>query len=137
MLKGRCSNLPPLSASNISGLVVTSSRSPKLLNLEEKSNDWLSGLPLTLESVRLEDHIPSNCSIFFPLLYLMFSVMRPDKGLWHSKTLTIFLLSKSLFRIEIRDVGVKCLFNLDLIEVEEIFFVYGISISFPLFFLVI
>ena len=130
-LNDRCSSLPPLSASNISGLVVTSNKSPKLLNLDEKSNDWLSGLPLTLESVKLEDHIESNCSIFFPLLYLIFSAIKPDKGLWHSKTLTKFLFSRSLLKIEILDVGVKLLITLDLIELDEIFFVYLISINLP------
>tara|TARA_A100001015_G_C14838072_1_gene651301 strand:+ start:843 stop:998 length:156 start_codon:yes stop_codon:yes gene_type:complete len=37
--KSMCSNLPPLSASKIKGLEVTSNKSPKPLNLDEKSKD--------------------------------------------------------------------------------------------------
>ena len=36
IVNGKCSNLPPLSASNINGFVVTSNKSPNPANLEGK-----------------------------------------------------------------------------------------------------
>ena len=133
IVNGKCSNLPPLSPSNINGFVVTSNKSPRLLNREEKSKAWLSGLPLTLESVRLDDHIASNSSTLPFFSTFVFSAIKPDSGLWHSKTLTNFLLSRILLNVVTLEAGVNSA-SLDLIEVDDIFFVYLGSINFPFHF---
>ena len=61
----------------------------------------------------------------------MFSTISPDSGLWDSKTLINFLLSSILFNIETLEVGVSFSIKVDLINEDEIFFVYFGSISFP------
>ena len=60
MVYGKCSGLPPLSASKSTGFEVTSITLFKLLILVDSSTDWLSGFPFDAESVKLEDQIPSN-----------------------------------------------------------------------------
>ena len=62
---GKCSTRPPLSASKTNGLVVTSIMSFNEDILAEKSTDELSGLPFVAESVKLDDHIPSNSKFIF------------------------------------------------------------------------
>ena len=42
-------------------------------SLVEKSTDELSGLPFVAESVKLDDHIPSNSFILFFLLLKIFN----------------------------------------------------------------
>ena len=95
-----CSILPPLSASNIRGFVVTSKISFIQFTLVEYSTDWLSGFPLNAESVKLDDHMPSNSSNSFFLVIFSFSITNPDKGEWASKILTIFFDSISLFNFD-------------------------------------
>ena len=45
--------------------------------LDEKSSDELYGLPLVAESVKLDDHIPSNSRILKFLLIFKFSIISP------------------------------------------------------------
>ena len=63
------------------------------------------------ESVRLDDHMASNSSF---LLFFKLSIISPVRELWDSKTLTIFLLSKALFKFETLTSGEKYSLNLDL-----------------------
>ena len=49
--------------------------------LEEKDNDELSGKPLVTESVKLDDHIPSNSKSLFFFFILRFSIIKPVKEL--------------------------------------------------------
>ena len=60
--------------------------------------------------------------------------MIPDSGLCDSKILTIFLFLINLFKFETLELGVRWLTRFDLIEEDEIFFVYATSINLPLFF---
>ena len=62
-VKIKCSTIPPVSASYINGFVLTSNISFIVFSLVDKSNASMSGLPLTVESVKLLDQIPSNCLI--------------------------------------------------------------------------
>ena len=89
-------SLPPLSASKINGLVVTSIKSPKPLNLEEKSKDWLSGLPLRLESVKLGRPHCIKLFNFFLFSIFKFSTINPDKGLW-TRSLLLFVLNGLIY----------------------------------------
>ena len=99
---------------------------------DEKSNEELSGLPLVAESVKLDDHIPSNSKNLFLSLTLRFSIIRPVNELWDSKILTIFLEDNNLFNLETRFSGKEANSEiLFLILNEEIFFVYFGSINFP------
>ena len=75
--KDKCSSCPPLSASKTKGLVVTSIISFKDDIRAEKSKDELSGLPLVAESVKLDDHIPSNSTKSFLFDTLRFSMISP------------------------------------------------------------
>ena len=47
-----------------------------MISLVEKSTDELSGLPFVAESVKLDDHIPSN-SLFYFFLTFKFSIIKP------------------------------------------------------------
>ena len=58
--------------------------------LEEKSSDELSGFPLVAESVKLEDHMPSNSSLILIFSTLRVSIINPVSELWDSNILTIF-----------------------------------------------
>ena len=62
---GICSILPPLSPSNIIGLVVTSVISFNELILSNNQLIGYLGFPLRAESVKLDDHIPSNSENLF------------------------------------------------------------------------
>ena len=99
-----CSILPPLSASNIRGFVVTSKISFIQFTLVEYSTDWLSGFPLNAESVARR-HMPSNSSNSFFLVIFSFSITNSDKGEWVSKILTFFD-SISLFNFDFLISGV-------------------------------
>jgi len=73
----KCSILPPVSPSKITGLVVHSKASFKSCKRVVKSTASISGLPFDVESVRLLDHIPSN-SLFTPLTSTkVFSIINP------------------------------------------------------------
>ena len=47
----------------------------------ENDNEELSGSPLVAESVKLDDHIPSNSKFFLYLFILIFSIIRPVREL--------------------------------------------------------
>ena len=49
--------------------------------LDEKSTDELSGLPLVAESVKLEDHIPSNSIFLLFFIIFKFSIINPVREL--------------------------------------------------------
>ena len=57
--------------------------------VEEKSTEELSGFPFVAESVKLDDHIPSNSILLFFFLTFKFSIISPVKELWDSNILTI------------------------------------------------
>ena len=87
---------------------------------------------MVAESVRLDDHIQSNSSIFLFFSIFKFSIISPVNELCDSKTLTIFFASTNLFnfdRLVSGDVPTAKIFSL--IFVEEIFFVYLGSITLP------
>ena len=76
-VKTKCSILPPVSPSNITGFVVHSKASFKSCKRVVKSTASISGYPLEVESVKLLDHIPSN-SRFVPLISTeVFSIINP------------------------------------------------------------
>jgi hypothetical protein len=85
----KCSVCPPVSQSNIMGFVVTSIISSMVRMRLVISTSSMSGLPLAVESHKLDTHIASNWLIE-PLFdrYLEFSTIRPVSPLCASIAVT-------------------------------------------------
>ena len=75
---------------NIKGFVVVSIISFNDEIRAEKSKEELSGFPFVAESVKLDDHIPSNSISKFFFFTFKFSIINPVNELCDSKILTIF-----------------------------------------------
>ena len=87
----KCSILPPVSPSNMTGFVVHSNVSFKSCKRVVKSTASMSGFPLLVESVNELDHIPSNSCLTPLTITDTFSAIKPVKPLWDSNMRTIFL----------------------------------------------
>ena len=88
------------------GLVVTSSVSLRSCSLEVRSTASMSGLPFDVESVKDDDHIPSNCLASPFTSTLVFSTMSPVSPQCDSRMRTIGFASISLRSLFILISGV-------------------------------
>ena len=130
--KGKCSIWPPLSASKTNGFVVTSIISFKDEIRAEKDNEELSGRPLVAESVKLEDHIPSNSIVLLFFIILILSIINPVSELWDSNILTISFELINRLSLETLFSGKEIILVISFfIKLDDMFFVYFGSISIP------
>ena len=80
-VNSKCSVFPPVSASNIIGLVVTSNISLTILILDVISIASISGFPLAVESVNELDQTPSKTAGMPPLSTTVVSAIKPLNAL--------------------------------------------------------
>ena len=115
----KCSIWPPVSPSNISGLVVTS----KIWSIADilcvYERDSLSGFPKAVESVNELDQKPSN-PIFFPFfLTKAVSAIIAEIGLCDSINLDNFFDSTSLLKVPLLMSAVIDVLSKWLINAED------------------